>query len=54
MRGKRIQPRLHFLAHMGHQFEVVGLGGIHFASQPCINEVESLDPRYPRRIIRRA
>lgn len=51
MRGEQINPRLHFLTHIGHQFEVIGLGGIHFASQLFINEVENLGQHYLRIII---
>ncbi|HQR51451.1 MAG TPA: PAS domain-containing protein [Methylophilaceae bacterium] len=51
MSGQQINPRLHFLTHIGHQFEVVGLGGIHFASQLFINEVENLGQHYLRLII---
>jgi len=51
MTGTQINPRLHFLAHIGHHFEVVGLGGIHFASLLFINEVESMGQHYLRLII---
>lgn len=54
MSGKQINPRLHFLTHIGHHFEVVGLGGIHFASQLFISEVENLGQHYLRLIIRPA
>jgi len=51
MSGEQINPRLHFLTHIGHHFEVIGLGGIHFASQLFINEVENLGQHYLRIIV---
>jgi PAS domain-containing protein len=51
MSGEQINPRLHFLTHIGHQFEVIGLGGIHFASRLFINEVENLGQHYLRLIV---
>lgn len=49
--GEEINPRLRFLMHIGHQFEVISLGGIHMASQLFINEVENFGRRYLRIII---
>jgi hypothetical protein len=49
--GKEINPRLRFLMHIGHRFDVIGLGGIQLASQLFINEIESLGQRYLRIII---
>lgn len=50
MRGRQINPRLHFLTHIGHRFEVIGLGGIHFASRLFINQVENMG-RHSLRLI---
>lgn len=49
--GEELNPRLRFLMHVGHQFEVIGLGGIHTASQLFINEVENFGRHYWRIII---
>jgi hypothetical protein len=49
--GEEINPRLRFLMHIGHPFDVIGLGGIHLASQLFINEVENLGQHYLRIII---
>lgn len=51
MNSGQVNPRLRFLAHIGHQFEVISLGGIHFASQLFISEVENLGEHYLRIII---
>lgn len=46
--GKEINPRLRFLMHIGHPFEVIGLGGMHMASQLFMNEIEKLGECYLR------
>lgn len=51
MRGGKINPRLHFLTHIGHHFEAIGLGGIHFASQLFITEVDNLGKHSLRLIV---
>ncbi len=39
--GGEINPRLHFLAHIGHRFEMVGLGGMRCAVMIFLNIFET-------------
>lgn len=51
MDSGQVNPRLRFLTHIGHQFEVIGLGGMHLASQLFINEIDNFGQHYLRIII---
>lgn len=50
--GKRINPRLQFLSHIGHRFEVVCPDGQHIESEMFINNVETSGNDYLRVILR--
>lgn len=52
MQGKKINPNLRFLSHIGYGFEVIGLSGVHFACALFFNEVESFGRHCLRLIIR--
>lgn len=54
MQGERINPRLHFLSHIGHRFKVAGADGADFASVLFLHTVESSGRCYLRVIIRPA
>jgi PAS domain-containing protein len=45
VQNKEINPYLHFLSLVGHQFEVVAANGVHFASELFFSEVEELSRR---------
>lgn len=38
--GGEINHRLHFLAHIGHRFEMVGVGGMRSLVRICLNDGE--------------
>lgn len=50
--GKRINPRLQFLSHIGHRFEVICPDGQHMESEMYINNVETSGNDYLRVILR--
>ncbi|MDO9051448.1 MAG: hypothetical protein Q8J59_04180 [Methylotenera sp.] len=52
MLGKSVNPTLRFLSRIGYSFEVIGVGGIHFACVLFFNEIESLGRRHLRLIFR--
>lgn len=51
MQGEQINPRLRFLSHIGHQFEVIGKGGARFACAIFLSEVENVGLHYVRVIL---
>lgn len=46
MREGRINPRLRFLSHIGHRFQLLSLGGKLFDVKFFIREIESKGRRY--------
>jgi len=52
MLGKSVNPTLRFLSRIGYSFEVIGMGGIHFACTLFFNEIESLGRHHLRLIFR--
>ena len=46
MRDGRINPRLRFLSHIGHRFQLLSLGGKLFDVKFFIREIESQGRRY--------
>ena len=46
MREGRINPRLRFLSHIGHRFQLLSLGGKLFDVKFFIREIESQGRRY--------
>lgn len=51
LQGERVNPYLRFLSRVGHQFELIGMGGVHLTSQLFFNEAENQNPHYLRIII---
>lgn len=52
VQGGIINPNLRFLSHIGYQFDLVGLGGVHIACALFFNEVEDFGRHCLRMIIR--
>lgn len=52
MQRGMINPNLRFLSHIGYQFELVGLSGVHIACALFFNEVEDFGRHCLRLIIR--
>lgn len=52
MQGKKINPHVRFLSHIGYGFEVVALSGVHFVCALFFNEVENFGRHCLRLIIR--
>lgn len=52
VQGGIINPNLRFLSHIGYQFDLVGLGGVHMACALFFNEVEDFGRHCLRLIIR--
>lgn len=51
LKGERVNPYLRFLSRVGHQFEIIGIGGARFTSQLFFNEAENQGPHCLRIII---
>jgi hypothetical protein len=51
MRDGQINPRLRFLSHIGHRFQLMSLGGKLFDVKFFIREMESQGRRYLRAMI---
>lgn len=54
LQGGMINPNLRFLSHIGYQFDLVGLSGVHIACSLFFNEVEDFGRHCLRLIIRPA
>ncbi|HPX88940.1 MAG TPA: hypothetical protein PL133_06710 [Methylophilaceae bacterium] len=52
VQGGIVNPNLRFLSHIGYQFELVGLNGVHIACALFFNEVEDFGRHCLRMIIR--
>ena len=52
VQGGIINPNLRFLSHIGYQFDLVGLSGVHIACALFFNEVEDFGRHCLRMIIR--
>ena len=52
VQGGIINPNLRFLSHIGYQFELVGVSGVHMACALFFNEVEDFGKHCLRLIIR--
>lgn len=52
VQGGIINPNLRFLSHIGYQFDLVGLSGVHIACALFFNEVEDFGRHCLRLIIR--
>ena len=52
VQGGIINPNLRFLSHIGYQFDLVGLSGVHIGCALFFNEVEDFGRHCLRMIIR--
>lgn len=48
MHHGEINPRLHFLAHIGRRFEAICVGGMHRAVRICLNDGETMGRHFVR------